>query len=178
MAPSGGQICNKCKRCHVVAKFNPSHWVNFWVRCASGNVFVVSSSLWSNVTCKAVWKQLKKMFYYKDGQSLHSVELLFLTLFKLDWVFQPLLHQMEGGLRPIPILSMAAFGVDHMSSFAELRPCQHTEKREIYLHFLRLKSPHSLLKNFAKGRVPKKGKKYGLLPYPPRTPPPAWSFFP
>ena len=38
MAPSGGQICNKCKRCHVVAKFNPSHGVNFWVRCASGNV--------------------------------------------------------------------------------------------------------------------------------------------
>ena len=38
MAPSGGQICNKCKRCHVVAKFNPSHEVNFWVRCASGNV--------------------------------------------------------------------------------------------------------------------------------------------
>ena len=24
---------------HVVAKFNPSHGVNFWVRCASGNVF-------------------------------------------------------------------------------------------------------------------------------------------
>ena len=24
--------------CHVVAKFNPSHGVNFWVRCASGNV--------------------------------------------------------------------------------------------------------------------------------------------
>ena len=39
MAPSGGQICNKCKRCHVVAKFNPSHGVNFWVRCASGNVW-------------------------------------------------------------------------------------------------------------------------------------------
>ena len=24
--------------CHVVAKFSPSHRVNFWVRCASGNV--------------------------------------------------------------------------------------------------------------------------------------------
>ena len=40
MAPSGGQIC---KRCHVVAKFNPSHGVNFWVRCASGNVFLTPS---------------------------------------------------------------------------------------------------------------------------------------
>ena len=38
VAPSGGQICNKCKRCHIVAKFSPSHGVNFWVRCASGNV--------------------------------------------------------------------------------------------------------------------------------------------
>ena len=34
VAPSG------CKWCHVVAKFNPSHGVNFWVRCASGNVFM------------------------------------------------------------------------------------------------------------------------------------------
>ena len=24
--------------CHIVAKFNPSYGVNFWVRCASGNV--------------------------------------------------------------------------------------------------------------------------------------------
>ena len=38
VAPSGGQICNYCKWCHVVDKFNPSHGVNFWVRCASGNV--------------------------------------------------------------------------------------------------------------------------------------------
>ena len=61
--PSGGQIYNYCKwchlvvkcatnasgviwwpifqlmpYCHVVAKFNQSHGVNFWVRCASGNV--------------------------------------------------------------------------------------------------------------------------------------------
>ena len=35
VAPSGGQIC---KWCHVVAKFNPNHGVNVWVRCASGNV--------------------------------------------------------------------------------------------------------------------------------------------
>ena len=47
-----GQICNYCKwhhlvakfatvckLCYVVAKFNPSHGVNFWVCCASGNVF-------------------------------------------------------------------------------------------------------------------------------------------
>ena len=27
---------------HVVAKFNPSYGVNFWVRCASGNVFLFS----------------------------------------------------------------------------------------------------------------------------------------
>ena len=25
---------------HIVAKFNPSDGVNFWVRCASGNVFL------------------------------------------------------------------------------------------------------------------------------------------
>ena len=43
VAPSGGQICNWCKWCHVVAKFSPSHGVNFWVRCASGNVFSHSS---------------------------------------------------------------------------------------------------------------------------------------
>ena len=64
VAPSGGQICSQCKWrhlvakfatnasggiwwpklqlmftsmwCHVVAKFNPSYGVNFWVRCASG----------------------------------------------------------------------------------------------------------------------------------------------
>ena len=63
VVPSGGQICNQCKwrhlvaqfgtnasgaiwwpnlqqmqEVHVVVKFNPSHGVNFWVRCASGNV--------------------------------------------------------------------------------------------------------------------------------------------
>ena len=38
VAPSGGQICNYGKWCHVVDKFNPRHGVNFWVRCASGNV--------------------------------------------------------------------------------------------------------------------------------------------
>ena len=31
VAPSGGQICNYCKWCHVVDKFNPSHGVNFFV---------------------------------------------------------------------------------------------------------------------------------------------------
>ena len=40
VAPSGGQICNYCKWCHVVDKFNPSHGVNFWVHCASGNVLL------------------------------------------------------------------------------------------------------------------------------------------
>ena len=39
VAPSGGQICNWCKWRHAVAKFSPSLGVNFWVRCASGNVF-------------------------------------------------------------------------------------------------------------------------------------------
>ena len=43
VVPSGGQICNWCNWCHVVAKFNPSHGVNFWVRCASGNVFSISA---------------------------------------------------------------------------------------------------------------------------------------
>ena len=37
VAPSDSQICNLCKWCYVVAKFDPSHGVNFWVRCASGN---------------------------------------------------------------------------------------------------------------------------------------------
>ena len=40
MAPSVGQICNLCKWRHVVAKFSPSLGVNFWVRCASGNVLL------------------------------------------------------------------------------------------------------------------------------------------
>ena len=40
MAPSGCQICNECTWRHVVAKVCPSHRVNIWVRCASGNVFV------------------------------------------------------------------------------------------------------------------------------------------
>ena len=61
MASSGGQLYNFCKwrhlvakfatseneaiwwpnlkSCHVVAEFSPSHGVNFWVRCASSNVF-------------------------------------------------------------------------------------------------------------------------------------------
>ena len=43
MAPSGGQICNSCKWCHVVAKLSPSLGVNFWVRCASGNVFLINN---------------------------------------------------------------------------------------------------------------------------------------
>ena len=38
VAQSGGQIFNLSMWCHVVAKFSPSHRVNFWVRCASGNV--------------------------------------------------------------------------------------------------------------------------------------------
>ena len=65
VAPSGGQICNKCKWCHLVAKFGTNAscaiwWPSLelmqvepplageitqaldaipWVRCASGNVF-------------------------------------------------------------------------------------------------------------------------------------------
>ena len=39
VAPSGGQIRKKCKLCNFVTKFNPSYGVNFWVRCASGNVY-------------------------------------------------------------------------------------------------------------------------------------------
>ena len=66
MAPFGSQICNLCKwshlvakfatrandaiwwpnfklmQCHVVAEF--SHGVNFWVRCASGNVFLTGGN--------------------------------------------------------------------------------------------------------------------------------------
>ena len=43
MAPSGGHICDSCKWCHLVAKLNPSYGVNFWVRCASGNVLIGGS---------------------------------------------------------------------------------------------------------------------------------------
>ena len=39
---SGGQICNKCKWFHVVAKFNPSHGVC----CLSGNVSVYISFIY------------------------------------------------------------------------------------------------------------------------------------
>ena len=45
VAPSGGQICSLCKWCHIVAKFNPGYGVNFWVRCASGNVFWTPPSI-------------------------------------------------------------------------------------------------------------------------------------
>ena len=38
MMLSGGQICSQSKKCHLVAKLSLSHGVNFWVRCASGNV--------------------------------------------------------------------------------------------------------------------------------------------
>ena len=50
--PSGGQICNNASGAiwwpnmqlmqvvpWCVAKSNSSHGVNFWVRCASGNVY-------------------------------------------------------------------------------------------------------------------------------------------
>ena len=57
VAPSGGQICDQCKWRHLVAKFatnagaamlfNPSHGVNFWVHCASGNVFKLSPAVFS-----------------------------------------------------------------------------------------------------------------------------------
>ena len=36
---TSGKVYYYCKWRHVVAKFSPSHGVNFWVRCASGNVF-------------------------------------------------------------------------------------------------------------------------------------------
>ena len=39
VVPTGGQVCYKCKWRHAVAKLSPSYRVNFWVRCASGNVF-------------------------------------------------------------------------------------------------------------------------------------------
>ena len=31
----------KMQWCHVVGKFSPSHEVNFWVRCASGNCYAM-----------------------------------------------------------------------------------------------------------------------------------------
>ena len=40
VVPSGGQIRYWCKWCNFVTKFNPSCGVNFWVRCASGNVYL------------------------------------------------------------------------------------------------------------------------------------------
>ena len=68
VVPSGGQICYKCKWRHVVAKFSPSHGVNFWVRCASGNVFwkhalqgkcvqIFEACLCSRLTCFSSSKQ-------------------------------------------------------------------------------------------------------------------------
>ena len=78
MAPSGGQICNKCKRCHVVAKFNPSHGANFWVRCASGNV---STSFWHCLHLSSKFWTEKQLFRYAvfDGWSfiLHGMNLFF-----------------------------------------------------------------------------------------------------
>ena len=51
LAPSDGQICNWFKWCHIVAKLNPSYGVNFWVRCTSGNVFVIYWNIWSKWIC-------------------------------------------------------------------------------------------------------------------------------
>ena len=75
VVPSDGQICNYWKWCHLVAKFAtytsgaiwcpknatnasgamlllnliPSHGVNFWVRCASGNVYLWSTYFHSDI---------------------------------------------------------------------------------------------------------------------------------
>ena len=48
VATSGGQICNECKGRHLLvkfamnAKFSLSHEVNFWVRCAPWQCFLLS----------------------------------------------------------------------------------------------------------------------------------------
>ena len=51
VALSGGQICDECMWCHVVAKSIPSYGINLWVRCASGNVYMlkVTSFMCANV---------------------------------------------------------------------------------------------------------------------------------
>ena len=54
-ALSGGQICIQCKWCHVVAKFSPSYRVNFWVRCASGNVLVGFQPIFKFGTISAIF---------------------------------------------------------------------------------------------------------------------------
>ena len=56
--------------CHVVAMFNPSYGVNFWVRCASGNVFLINS---------------KKNMSMKDKFDLMLVPLVRLGLAKVRW---------------------------------------------------------------------------------------------
>ena len=75
VAPSGGQICNKCKWCNVVAKFSPSHAVNFWVRCASGNVLNqiqklrIICNFWSEWWLDfPKWLMVEKSFNWYDGR--------------------------------------------------------------------------------------------------------------
>ena len=73
VASSGGLICNLCKWCYVVAKFYPSHGVNFWVLCASGNVFVfldgetfVFPLLFSQLLARVEWALVLKSDDFRE----------------------------------------------------------------------------------------------------------------
>ena len=61
VAPSGGHICDSCKWCHLVAELNPSYGVNFWVRCASGNVlgyYLVNCLNMLNFVFPIIWSMI------------------------------------------------------------------------------------------------------------------------
>ena len=74
---------------HVVAKFNPSHGVNFWVRCASGNVLdrfsvkdtnkVVVDKIADSPVKESVRKscQLGFILIHLTNISYHALDLMF-----------------------------------------------------------------------------------------------------
>ena len=58
--------------CNFVTKFNPSYGVNFWVRCASGNVFIKMSSL-ANFTTFSLLKICLKITPANIRQQKYSL---------------------------------------------------------------------------------------------------------
>ena len=58
---------------HVVAKFNPSHGVNFWVRCASGNVYISLLTKVGQAQHGLLWNlDYKQAGYLSHAFSLHN----------------------------------------------------------------------------------------------------------
>ena len=75
VVPTGGQIWNQCKCCHVVAEI--IHRVDFWVRCASGNVYHIGQSVLMSPDVLSELDQLQLIkaeypFDFSDGSAVAS----------------------------------------------------------------------------------------------------------